>query len=126
MGSSSSKEGPDFKPSENRGRLIKGLVAPTYDVKQAGPPYSWAYKELQEAQQPDVLIIIGTANAGLKTSMPSRIKTLKRLSVSSRSTGPSWIGSGLLVPECFAEDIAHHSERHRVSIAILANQYGRH
>ena len=32
-----SKEGPDFKPSENRGRLIKGLVAPTYDVKQAGP-----------------------------------------------------------------------------------------
>ena len=28
-----SKEGPDFKPSENKGKAIRGLVAPTYDVK---------------------------------------------------------------------------------------------
>ncbi|MGQ0556262.1 MAG: hypothetical protein ACT4PN_10020 [Nitrospiraceae bacterium] len=27
-----SGEGPDFKPSENRGILIKGLVAPSYDL----------------------------------------------------------------------------------------------
>ena len=60
-----SKEGPDFKPSENKGKAIKGLVAPTYDLKQAGPIYAWAYKELQEAQQPDLYIVIGTAYAGL-------------------------------------------------------------
>jgi predicted class III extradiol MEMO1 family dioxygenase len=41
-----SKEGPDFKPSENAGKRIKGLVVPTYDLKQAGPIYAWAYKEL--------------------------------------------------------------------------------
>ncbi|MBI5671949.1 MAG: hypothetical protein HZC50_01490, partial [Nitrospirae bacterium] len=35
-----SGEGPDFKPSENRGKLIKGLVAPTYDLKQAGSVYA--------------------------------------------------------------------------------------
>src|SRR6266545_5006935 len=40
-----SKEGPDFKPSENQGKKIKGLVAPTYDLKQAGPIYAWGYKE---------------------------------------------------------------------------------
>jgi AmmeMemoRadiSam system protein B len=61
-----SKEGPDFKPSENRGRKIKGLVAPTYDLKQAGPIYAWAYKELQEAEQPELFIVIGTAYAGLQ------------------------------------------------------------
>ncbi|MGB4067874.1 MAG: AmmeMemoRadiSam system protein B, partial [Nitrospira sp.] len=61
-----SGEGPDFKPSENQGKLIKGLVVPTYDLKQAGSVYAWAYKELQEAQQPDVYVIIGTAHAGLE------------------------------------------------------------
>ena len=61
-----SSEGPDFKPSENKGKLIKGIVAPTYDLKQAGPVYAWGYKELQEAQQPDVYVIIGTAHAGLE------------------------------------------------------------
>ena len=60
-----SKEGPDFKPSENRGKAIKGLLAPTFDIRQAGPIYAWAYKELQEAQQPDVYVIVGTAHAGL-------------------------------------------------------------
>lgn len=61
----SSKEGPEIKASENRGKKIKGLVAPTYDLKQAGPVYAWAYKELQEAEAPDLFVIVGTAYAGL-------------------------------------------------------------
>lgn len=60
-----SKDGPEPKPSEYRGKPIKGLVAPTYEMKQAGPVYAWAYKELEEAQQPDVYVVIGTAYAGL-------------------------------------------------------------
>lgn len=105
-----SKEGPDFKPSENKGKLIKGLVAPTYDVKQAGPIYAWAYKELQEAQQPDVLIIIGTANAGLENlyavtdkdfETPLGVVPVDRTILDRLRS---------LVPECFAEDIAHQSE----------------
>ena len=60
-----SNEGPDFKPSANAGKPIKALVAPTFDLKQAGPVYAWAYKELQEATQPDVYVIIGTAYAGM-------------------------------------------------------------
>jgi AmmeMemoRadiSam system protein B len=60
-----SKEGPDFKPSQNQGKRIKGLVAPTYDLKQAGPIYAWAYKELQEAVQPSLYVVLGTAHAGL-------------------------------------------------------------
>lgn len=60
-----SKEGPEVKASEHRGKKIKGLVAPTYDLKQAGPIYAWAYKELQEADAPDLFVIIGTAYAGL-------------------------------------------------------------
>jgi AmmeMemoRadiSam system protein B len=106
----SSKEGPDFKPSANKGRLIKGLVAPTYDLKQAGPIYAWAYKELQEAQQPDVLVIIGTAHAGLEGlfavtdkdfETPLGVVPVDRQIVDRLRE---------LVPEYFSEDIAHLAE----------------
>jgi MEMO1 family protein len=106
----SSKEGPDFKPSENKGKVIKGLMVPTYDLKQAGPIYAWAYKELQEAQQPDVVIIIGTAHAGLERPFaltdkdfetPLGVVPVDRAIVDQLKT---------LVPEYFSEDVAHLSE----------------
>ncbi len=61
----SSEEGPPIKPSENAGKPIKGLVAPHYDMKQAGPVYAWAYKELQDAVQPDLYLLLGTSTPGL-------------------------------------------------------------
>jgi MEMO1 family protein len=106
----SSGEGPDFKPSENRGKLIKGLVAPTYDLKQAGPVYAWAYKELQECEQPDVYVIIGTAHAGLENffavtdkdfETPLGVVKVDR-TILDRLKG--------LVPKHFEEDSAHQSE----------------
>jgi len=106
----SSKEGPDFKPSANKGKLITGLVAPTYELKHAGPIYAWAYKELQEAQQPDVLVIIGTAHAGLEQPFaltdkdfetPLGIVPVDRAIVERLK---------VLVPEYFSEDVAHLSE----------------
>lgn len=106
----SSKEGPDFKPSENKGKPIKGLVVPSFDLKQAGPIYAWAYKELQEAQQPDVLIIIGTAHAGLEEPFaltdkdfetPFGVVPVEHAIVDRLQA---------LVPEYFAEDMAHQSE----------------
>jgi len=105
-----SKEGPDFKPSEHKGKPIKGLVAPTYDFKQAGPIYAWAYKELQEAQQPDVLIIIGTANAGLEHLFAVTDKDFETPLGVVRVDRAIVERLRLLVPEYFAEDIAHLSE----------------
>ena len=105
-----SKEGPDFKPSENKGKPIKGLVAPTYDLKQAGPIYAWAYKELQEAQQPDVYVIIGTAHAGLENlfavtdkdfETPLGVVPADRLILNRLKS---------LVPEFFEEEITHQAE----------------
>ena len=106
----SSGEGPDFKPSENRGKLIKGLVAPTYEMKQAGPIYAWAYKELQECEQPDVYVIIGTAHAGLEHLFAVTDKDFETpLGVvkADRTILDDLKGS---VPDYFEEDIAHQSE----------------
>jgi AmmeMemoRadiSam system protein B len=105
-----SKEGPDFKPSENQGKPIKGLVTPTFDLKQAGPIYAWAYKQLQEAQQPDVCVIIGTGHAGLEQvfavtdkdfETPLGVMSVDRFIVDRLKA---------LVPEYFDEDVAHLSE----------------
>lgn len=59
------KEGPSAEPSANRGKVMKGLVVPNYAVKDAGPLYAWAYKELREAESPDVYVLFGIAHAGL-------------------------------------------------------------
>ena len=61
-----SKEGPDWKPSSHASQSLKGIIAPHYDLRQGGPIYAWAYKEVQEAAVPDVFVILGTCQAGLE------------------------------------------------------------
>jgi AmmeMemoRadiSam system protein B len=61
-----SKEGPDWKPSANAGKALKGIVAPHYDLRQGGPIYAWAYKEVQEAEVADLFVLLGTCQAGLE------------------------------------------------------------
>lgn len=105
-----SNEGPDFKPSEHHGKLIKGLVAPTYDLKQAGPVYAWGYKELQEAQQPDIYVLVGTAHAGLQNLFAVTDKDFETpLGVVSIDQ-PIVNRLKAVAPECFEEDIAHQPE----------------
>ncbi|MGC4096194.1 MAG: AmmeMemoRadiSam system protein B [Nitrospira sp.] len=105
-----SGEGPDFKPSEHQGKLIKGLVVPTYDLKQAGPVYAWGYKELQEANRPDVYILIGTAHAGLENFFAVTDKDFETPLGVVPVDQPIITRLKATVPEFFEEDIAHQSE----------------
>ncbi|MBX3332091.1 MAG: AmmeMemoRadiSam system protein B [Nitrospira sp.] len=105
-----SGEGPDFKPSEHRGQLIKGLVTPTYDLKHAGPVYAWGYKELQECRQPDVYILIGTAHAGLENLFAVTDKDFETALGVVPVNRPIMNRLKAAAPEFFEEDIAHLSE----------------
>ncbi|MBW8065530.1 MAG: AmmeMemoRadiSam system protein B [Nitrospira sp.] len=62
----SSKEGPEIRPSANRGKRMRGLVAPHHEMRDAGPLYAWAYKELKEAVAPNLVVVLGTCHAGLE------------------------------------------------------------
>ncbi len=105
-----SNEGPDQKPSVNKGRLMKGLVAPAYDVKQAGPIYAWAYKELNQAESPDVFVILATCHAGMDSlfavtdrdfETPLGVVPVHRdLVASLQAQAPEW----------FRDDLAHQQE----------------
>jgi hypothetical protein len=105
-----SKEGPDFKPSQNAGKPIKALVAPTYDLKQAGPVYAWAYKELQEATQPDVYVIIGTAYAGLENLFAVTDKDFETPLGVVKTDQPLLARLRERFPEAFEEDLCHQAE----------------
>lgn len=105
-----SKEGPDFKPSPNAGKAIRGLVAPAYELKQAGPVYAWAYKELQEAEQPDVYVIIGTAHAGLESLFAVTDKDFETPLGIAAIDRPIVDLLRRRVPEFFREEIAHQTE----------------
>jgi AmmeMemoRadiSam system protein B len=106
-----SPDGPDSKPSENKGKLIKGLVVPTFELKAAGPIYAWAYKELHEALQPDVCIVIGTANAGLDNLFALTDKDFET-PLGVVGTDKAILGRlKSLLPELFAEDVAHQWEQ---------------
>lgn len=105
-----SKEGPDFKPSENQGKKIKGLVAPTYDLKQAGPIYAWGYKELQEAEQPDLYVVLGTAYAGLESLIAVTDKDFET-PLGVVATDQAIVGAlKAQLPQCFTEDHCHQAE----------------
>jgi AmmeMemoRadiSam system protein B len=105
-----SEEGPDFKPSENQGRTIKGLVAPTYDLKEAGPVYAWAYKELQEALQPDLYVLLGTAYAGLESFFALTDKNFET-PLGIVETDHTIVGTlKAQMPQYFEEDFRHQTE----------------
>lgn len=106
----SSREGPDRKDSEHKGQPIKGLVAPHYELKDAGPVYAWAYKELRDAQAPDLFVIIGTCQAGLQNGYavtgkdfetPLGVVRTDRAIVERLETDAAF---------CFEEELAHKHE----------------
>ena len=117
-----SGEGPDFKPSENKGKPIKGLVVPTYDLKQAGPVYAWAYKELQEADQPDLHIVIGTAYAGLANLFAVTDKDFETPLGVVRVDQPILSQLKDRFPESFEEDVCHQAE-HAIEFQLPFLQY---
>jgi MEMO1 family protein len=107
-----SKEGPGSKPSDNQGKPIKGLVAPNFELKKAGPLYAWAYKELKEAEMPDVFIVIGIGHAGLDEPVAVTDKAFETpLGVVPVNRPIMDYLKSKGGPELFADEIRHQQEQ---------------
>ena len=61
-----SKEGPEKGKAEFAGQIIKGLVAPNFDLKEAGPIYAWGYQELQEGNGSRCVCVSGYVSFRLR------------------------------------------------------------
>ena len=55
-----SDDGPG-KP-RGEGPFVKGLLAPHIDIKNGGPTFAWAYREIAQSPPADLYIVLGTAH----------------------------------------------------------------
>ncbi len=105
-----SKEGPEQKPSPNKGQQIYGLVAPAYDVKQAGPIYAWAYKELNEAESADVFVVLATCHAGMESYITVTDRDFETPLGRVPVHQPIVSALRQQAPDFFTDDLAHAQE----------------
>jgi AmmeMemoRadiSam system protein B len=59
-----SKFGPGKLPDDVRTKVIKGAIIPHAGYPFSGPCAAFAYKEIAEAQEPDLYVIFGTDHSG--------------------------------------------------------------
>lgn len=105
-----SKEGPEQKPSSNKGKRIRGLVTPAYDVNQAGPIYAWAYKELNEAESPDLFVLLAPCHAGMDSLFALTDKDFDTPLGAIPTNKPILDYLRRHGGEFFADDVAHEQE----------------
>jgi len=63
------KLGPGALPLKKRTKKLKAVIAPHAGYDYSGPCAAWAFKEIAEAEFPDLFIIIGPAHAGYSSAM---------------------------------------------------------
>ncbi len=119
----SSKEGPPIQASANKGKPIKAIVAPHYELRLGGPVYAWAYKEVADAQPPDLFVILGTCHSGLEQAFAVTDKAfetpLGRVPVDRDVVEALRREAG---ERYFAEDVRHRHE-HTIEFQLPFLQY---
>ncbi len=115
-------EGPGLPGAGERKRRIPGIVAPHIDLRLGGHAYAWAYKELAEAEPPELFVILGTGHSALRN--PYAL-TRKRFAT---PLGEVPVDAGFVArlselhgEALFADELAHRSE-HTIEFQVLFMQ----
>ncbi|MCP5002472.1 MAG: AmmeMemoRadiSam system protein B [Planctomycetes bacterium] len=59
-----SPDGPGKLPLPVSTERLKGVIAPHIDLRNGGPCFAWAYKEIAESSDAELFIIFGIAHSG--------------------------------------------------------------
>ncbi len=111
--------GPGLPAARNSERRIPGIVVPHIDLRLGGHAYAWAYKELAEAEPPELFVILGTGHNGMRNPF---VLTSKRFAtplgvvpVEERFLSRLHALHG---GDLFTDELAHRSE-HTVEFQVL-------
>ena len=63
------KFGPGDLPLKKRTKKLKAIIVPHAGYAYSGPCAAWAYKEVAEAEFPDLFIIIGPSHSGYSSAI---------------------------------------------------------
>ena len=111
--------GPGLPGKRDHGRRIPAVVVPHIDLRLGGHAYAWAYKELAEAQPPELFIILGTGHNAVRN--PYAL-TCKRFAtpLGEVPVEAEFISrlSALHGGELFADELAHRTE-HTIEFQVL-------
>ncbi|GJQ57755.1 MAG: AmmeMemoRadiSam system protein B [Candidatus Scalindua sp. AMX11] len=72
-----SPDGPGKPSSQNSTDLLKGVIAPHIDLRNGGPCFAWAYKEIAESSDAELFIIFGIAHSGTNNLFALTNKTFE-------------------------------------------------
>ncbi len=111
--------GPGLPGARDPGRAVPGIVVPHIDLRLGGHAYAWAYKELAEAEAPELFIILGTGHNGTRNPY---VLTDKRFAT---PLGEVPVEDEMVARLCalhggelFADELAHRSE-HTIEFQVL-------
>lgn len=112
-------DGPGLPGRPDSRRSIPGIVVPHIDLRLGGHAYAWAYKELAEAQPPELFVILGTGHTGTRNPY---VLTCKRFAT---PLGEVPVEAGFVSAlqerhggELFEDELAHRSE-HTIEFQVL-------
>ena len=112
-------EGPGLPGPRDAERRIPGIVVPHIDLRLGGAAYAWAYKELAEAEPPELFVILGT---GHNATQNPHVLTCKRFAtpLGEVPVEAEFIArlNDLHGGELFADELAHRSE-HTIEFQVL-------
>ena len=111
--------GPGLPDGRNPERRIPGIIVPHIDLRLGGHAYAWAYKELAEAEPPELFVILGTGHNG---TLNPYVLTSKRFAT---PLGEVPVEAGFVSRlhalhhgDLFADELAHRSE-HTIEFQVL-------
>lgn len=112
-------DGPGLPGRRKAERTIPGIVVPHIDLRLGGAAYAWAYKELAEAEPPELFVILGT---GHNATQNPYVLTCKRFAtpLGKVPVEAEFIArlEDLHGGELFADELAHRSE-HTIEFQVL-------
>jgi len=112
-------DGPGKPRMESPSGALKGVIAPHIDFQRGGPCYAFAHKEVREASNADLFVILGTAHCEMKNYFSLSLKDF-RTPLGTAKTNKAFVEA--LSNEChwepFEDEIVHKRE-HSIEFQLI-------
>jgi len=106
-----SRFGPGSLPEDVRTKVIKGMIAPHAGYVFSGPCAAFAYKEIAEAQEPDLYIVLGTSHSGSDSCISAEDwETPLGIAKNDKEFGKSLVDNSKIVVDEEAHNMEHSIE----------------
>jgi AmmeMemoRadiSam system protein B len=106
-----SKFGPGRLPGDTRTKVIKGVIAPHAGYPFSGPCAAFAYKEIAEAQEPDLYVVLGPSHSGSESCISAEDwETPLGIAKNDKEFGQVLVDNSKIVVNEEAHDMEHSIE----------------